>query len=711
MTIYPIGTKNDDETRNIINNNFGFLRENSNELSKEINDVKKYIDNKGEEILSEAVVNKWLAENEFKPKDAVATLSDLPKDAELKELRGVTDENAVYVFDGTKWVKQSNLNFDGLNPVKEDLSTLIVDITKHGAVADGNTDNMSVIQTLINKGYKNIYIPKGAFILNNSITSLNVNQNNVRFFGEGTLKATHISDLIKITKPNCKIECTIEGNGSIDETIETEIKPALVRVDGSDLNEPINFLFTGKIIKPSVVGIQTYKAVGIVSRDAIFYSDKNKDNLTTPFTMHFLFTGSSDLVFDNCLVDGMAQGFSASGLSTSDKFDSFDGIINHTARDFTITNSTFIKQWDHGLYCSDNAERYTVDNITTDTKNEGIKVEGAGFKIVNSDIKNGINFRNANNFIISNNNIEVFREGDGVFALLIEGQSFKRDSKNYIITNNKFIAKSRVTGAAVFISGLEYDGYINVNSKIIITGNYFEGFGNKTNGATIILKQKVKKNGEGSFSSNLAKDILIANNTMITSDADNIDNYGILFDGEGFENVQVFNNVIRGFTHTGIRNLGVKNSEMTNNTLEASSKRSATAFGIFERYEATETLHVKSKNNNYSNNTYKNINSEVFISDETSYRNDKKTQLHSFASSPTIKSSANVNKFIKTGTSAQTVTLENSTNNPFSINDTVEIINASSANLTVNPGGLVLPSGTRALAYHNGGGSWTVSKV
>lgn len=596
--------------------------------------------------------------------------------------------------------------------IEKSVSEVIVNIKDYGAIGDGIYDDKLVIQKLIVDGYKNIYIPDGNFYINNSILPLEINRKDVKIFGPGKLILKTINDGIIVKETKCIIDVEVVGNGVVDENIESEIKPALIRVDGSDLNEPINFLFSGKIIKPSVVGIQTYKAVGVVCRDAIFYSDKNKDNLTTPFTMHFLFTGSSDLVFDNCLVDGMAQGFSASGLSTSDKFDSFDGIINHTARDFTITNSTFIKQWDHGLYCSDNAERYTVDNITTDTKNEGIKVEGVGFKVINSDVKNGINYRNANNFIISNNNVEVYREGDGVFALLIEGQSFKRDSKNYIITNNKFIAKSRVTGAAVFISGLEYDGYINVNSKIIITGNYFEGFGNKTNGATIILKQKVKKNGEGSFSSNLAKDILIANNTMITSDADNVDNYGILFDGEGFENVQVFNNVIRGFTHTGIRNLGVKNSEMTNNTLEASNKRIASAFGIFERYEATETLHVKSKNNNYSNNTYKNINSEVFISDETSYRREKNTVVNDSTSNATIKSSQSIDKFIKTTNSTPTsVTLENSTNNPWTKGAVVDFVNASTANLTIWPSGLVVPSGSRALAYHNGGGNWTVSKV
>lgn len=83
--------------------------------------VKQFITDNSPEFIDKEATAKWLDENNFKPKDAVATFKDLPQDAELKELRGVIDENAVYVYDGKQWIKQSNLNFDGLNDVKKNI--------------------------------------------------------------------------------------------------------------------------------------------------------------------------------------------------------------------------------------------------------------------------------------------------------------------------------------------------------------------------------------------------------------------------------------------------------------------------------------------------------------------------------------------------------------------------------------------------------------
>lgn len=83
--------------------------------------VKSFITNNTEDFIDKVATAKWLNENNFKPKDAVATFNDLPNTAELKEIRGVLEENAVYVFDGTNWVKQSNINFDGLSAIKNDV--------------------------------------------------------------------------------------------------------------------------------------------------------------------------------------------------------------------------------------------------------------------------------------------------------------------------------------------------------------------------------------------------------------------------------------------------------------------------------------------------------------------------------------------------------------------------------------------------------------
>lgn len=101
-----------------VNSNFAYL-------FGEMSNLWGFVNGKGDEILSseaiQEMISQWVDKNDFKPKEAVATFNDLPKDAELKELRGVTDENAVYVYDGAKWIKQSQLNFDGLDEVKRNI--------------------------------------------------------------------------------------------------------------------------------------------------------------------------------------------------------------------------------------------------------------------------------------------------------------------------------------------------------------------------------------------------------------------------------------------------------------------------------------------------------------------------------------------------------------------------------------------------------------
>lgn len=139
---------------NQLNDDTNKHKNNLASLNNNVSNVQKIIEDRGKEIISSEVVQNWLKENEFKPKDAVATFNDLPKEAELKELRGVTDENAVYVFDGTKWVKQSNLNFDGLGEVKTVISDR-VNVKSFGVVGDGITDDTVNLQKAIDYAIAN----------------------------------------------------------------------------------------------------------------------------------------------------------------------------------------------------------------------------------------------------------------------------------------------------------------------------------------------------------------------------------------------------------------------------------------------------------------------------------------------------------------------------------------------------------------------------
>ncbi|TDM18848.1 hypothetical protein [Macrococcoides caseolyticum] len=137
--------------------------------------VKQFISENTEEYIDKVATSKWLYENNFKPKEAVTTFNDLPQDAELKELRGVTDENAVYVYDGERWVKQSNLNFDGLSLIDKRLNSESVNVLHapkgfKSAVGDGNTDDSITLQKLIDEGVRTgtkVFIPKKIYNLTN----------------------------------------------------------------------------------------------------------------------------------------------------------------------------------------------------------------------------------------------------------------------------------------------------------------------------------------------------------------------------------------------------------------------------------------------------------------------------------------------------------------------------------------------------------------
>lgn len=100
------------------------IDENFQKLNNNVSNVQKIIEDRGEEIISSEVVQNWLDKNEFKPKDAVATFNDLPQDAELKELRGVIEENAIYSYNGTEWVKLNNIDFSQLTEVEKKLDEL-----------------------------------------------------------------------------------------------------------------------------------------------------------------------------------------------------------------------------------------------------------------------------------------------------------------------------------------------------------------------------------------------------------------------------------------------------------------------------------------------------------------------------------------------------------------------------------------------------------
>ena len=86
--------------------------------------IEEFISTKGESFLNAETYKEWLTENSFKVKDPVNTVSDLPIDAEKRELRAVMEDNSFYLFDGENWIKQIAINLDALSPIKTTVDTL-----------------------------------------------------------------------------------------------------------------------------------------------------------------------------------------------------------------------------------------------------------------------------------------------------------------------------------------------------------------------------------------------------------------------------------------------------------------------------------------------------------------------------------------------------------------------------------------------------------
>lgn len=114
-----VSATHDKSELNVINN---LSRD---EALAEINQsVKEFISKNTSEYVDKVATSEWLKDNKFKPKEAVASFSELPKNAELKEIRLVQDANKQYIFDGVKWIQFGTVNLDGLTPIKNEVNNV-----------------------------------------------------------------------------------------------------------------------------------------------------------------------------------------------------------------------------------------------------------------------------------------------------------------------------------------------------------------------------------------------------------------------------------------------------------------------------------------------------------------------------------------------------------------------------------------------------------
>lgn len=115
-----------------------------------INEIIKAINDRGLEILSESSFLTWLDENGIKHREEVATFDDLPSSDSLNTVRGVADENKIYIKKENGWVAFQSIDISKINDLDNKMNEVQVYARDFGVVADGVTDDSAALQSTIN---------------------------------------------------------------------------------------------------------------------------------------------------------------------------------------------------------------------------------------------------------------------------------------------------------------------------------------------------------------------------------------------------------------------------------------------------------------------------------------------------------------------------------------------------------------------------------
>ena len=98
-----------------------------------INKIIKAINDRGLEILSESGFLTWLDENGIKHREEVQSFNDLPSNDSLNTVRGVVDDNKIYIKKESGWLPFQTIDISKINQLEYRFSEDI-DITKNNEV-------------------------------------------------------------------------------------------------------------------------------------------------------------------------------------------------------------------------------------------------------------------------------------------------------------------------------------------------------------------------------------------------------------------------------------------------------------------------------------------------------------------------------------------------------------------------------------------------
>lgn len=149
-----------------------------------LNEVIKTINDRGLEILSESGFLTWLDENGIKHREEVSTFADLPSSDSLNTVRGVFDDNKIYIKKENGWVPFQTIDISKINKVERAAEEITLVASKTGALGDGLKDDTSDLQKLIDEAHGNAITLKsyGQYIISDTL----ILKDDTKFHGNGS---------------------------------------------------------------------------------------------------------------------------------------------------------------------------------------------------------------------------------------------------------------------------------------------------------------------------------------------------------------------------------------------------------------------------------------------------------------------------------------------------------------------------------------------
>ena len=283
--------------------------------------LEKVINDRGLEILSESGFLEWLEENEIKVREEVQSISDLPPNDATNTVRGVLDDNKLYIKKEGGWVAYQTIDINKINDVenelKTELSQIAINPRRFGAKFDGSDDTQAVKNALEEASKKG----------NNEVLLSGV---------VGLSETLEIPQGVTLNSYNATIKPLVNIN-VISFNRDTQIKGTLL-VDTSHLAEN----FTSSVLYFDGSKRLSYRDISIENLFVFGHTARGMGN-----AVHFDCNSSlSDITFvqfNNLVIRGFEKGifFDVPEIS---------GSTNYNYANGNIFNSTIISDCDYYIY-------------------------------------------------------------------------------------------------------------------------------------------------------------------------------------------------------------------------------------------------------------------------------------------------------------------------------------------------------------------------